>query len=171
MPRLKTLAQALALALLATAAHADELDDIRKLAEAGQAEVALVRLDELIAARPDAAEPRFLKGTLLLGRGEAAAAREVFLELTRRFPQLPEAHNNLAASYAAIGDYGHARAALDQALATAPDYAAAAANLGDVYLRLAFEAYGRAVELEPGDAAVRAKRNALEKLFAEQEGR
>jgi len=73
------------------------------------------------------------------------------------FPELPEPYNNLAVLYASEGQLDSARAALEMALAAAPNYATALENLGDVYLQMAADAYQRAAKLDPSNRQAGAK--------------
>ncbi len=125
---------------------------------------ALDTLNKKIAANPDDIEAQFLKGLLLFERDDVTAAREVFLTIVRRFPYVPEAYNNLAVVYTAEGDYEKARQALLAAIAN--DYPQAQANLGDLYSKLAADAYREALAYNPDDAASQAKLVMLENLFA-----
>ena len=127
----------LVLALLGTAARADEVDEVNRLHRAGQTAEALQRAQRFIASRPDAAPMRFLMGVMLADSQRHAEAIEVFQRLTLDHPQLAESHNNLAALHAAAGDYERARQALEQALRANPDYATAHENMGDVLAMLA----------------------------------
>jgi len=61
---------------------------------------------------------------------------------------MPEPHNNLAVLYAQKGELALARDELLLAIATAPDYALAHENLGDVYAQLAAEQYERAASID-----------------------
>ncbi len=124
---------------------------------------ALGALEKKIAANPDDIEAQFLKGLLLFERDNITAAREVFLTIVRRFPYIPEAYNNLAVIYTAEGDYEKARQALLAAVAN--DYPQAKANLGDLYSKLAADAYREALDYNPDDSASRAKLVLLENLF------
>ena len=74
------------------------------------------------------------------------------------YPELAEPHNNLAAIYAAAGEYGKARAELEEAIRLNPRYAPAHENLGDVHALLAGQSYAprappRAREREPAEEA------------------
>lgn len=134
------------------------LDAIQTLLDQGQIDTALTQLDRRIAADRNDVLARFLKGLVLLQRGDNAAAREVYLEIARQFPRLPEAFNNLAAIYVAEGEYEKALQALRSARANAPDYPLVHINLGDLYLRLAADAYREAISLDDSE------RGAAEKL-------
>lgn len=127
------------------------LTAIQRLLDAGRNAAALVALDRRIEADAGDVAARFLKGLALQESGDRASARDVYLEIAKLFPKLPEAFNNLAALYVADGDHEKARQALVSARANAPDYPLVHVNLGDLYLRMAADAYRRAVELNPDD--------------------
>ncbi len=134
----------LALQSLAGLAKADATQDIERSLQSGQAEQALTQADAVIAANPRAAPARFLKGVILTDLGRTDQAIEVFVALTRDFPELPDPYNNLAVLYAAQGRLEPALAALQQALRNDPQHLAARENLGDVYLALAVQAWDMA---------------------------
>ena len=133
-----------ALAAAAAQAQAAAAQDIERLYRAGNREQALQRLEQAIAAEPRDAQLRFLKAVLLAENGRTADATELYLRLTQEFPELPEPYNNLAALYANDGQLDKAREALETALRNDPAYATARENLGDIYVRLAIQAYERA---------------------------
>ncbi|HXH03258.1 MAG TPA: tetratricopeptide repeat protein [Candidatus Competibacteraceae bacterium] len=154
--------------LLSTAALAQEpadLDSIRRLAENGDRATALAKLDQAIASNENDIQARFLKGLLLSEQGDTHGAEEVFSDIVRRYPRLPEAYNNLAVLYAGEGEYEKARGALLSAIGNAPDYPGVRANLGDLYVKMAADAYRKALELNPADQASQAKLKVLEQLF------
>lgn len=134
----------------ATLAHASEMSDINKLMRAGQYAEALTKTDAVLAKHPRDAQLRFTKGLILAEQNRSAEAIAVFTKLTEDFPDLPEPYNNLAVLYAADGQYDKARAALDMAMRTNPTYATALENLGDVYAKLASQAYDKALQIDPG---------------------
>ena len=78
-------------------------------------------------------------------------------EIAADFPEMPEPHNNLAVLYSRKGDLALARDELLRAVATAPDYAVARENLGDVYARLAAEQYDQAATLDKRNKSAAAK--------------
>jgi tetratricopeptide (TPR) repeat protein len=147
------------------ASRADELSDVRRLHDAGQTTEALRQADQFLAAHPQDAPMRFLKGVMLADEQHPTAAIEVFEALTQDYPDLAEPYNNLAALYAARGEYSRAREALARALRANPDYATAHENLGDVYAALAAQSYARALELEPNNATLPSKLALARKLF------
>ncbi|UMU21382.1 tetratricopeptide repeat protein [Herbaspirillum seropedicae] len=134
----------------ASLAHASEMSDINKLMRAGQYAEALTKTDAVLAKHPRDAQLRFTKGLILAEQNRSAEAIAVFTKLTEDFPDLPEPYNNLAVLYAADGQYDKARAALDMAMRTNPTYATALENLGDVYAKLASQAYDKALQIDPG---------------------
>jgi len=150
----------------APAARADDLATLTQLAAGGQAARAMEGVERLLATRPNDAALRFFKGVLLTDAGQSADAMAWFERLTQDYPELPEPYNNLAVLYAGLGDYERARVALGSALRANPRYAVAQANLGDVHVQLAQQAYQRAFGINPSDASVPAKLAALRELSA-----
>lgn len=138
----------------ALAARADDLSDVQRLYYSGQAATAMQRVDQFLAATPNDPQMRFMKGVMLADAKRNAEAIAVFSKLTEDHPDLAEPYNNLAALYAAGGDYAKARATLEQALRTNPSYATAHENLGDVYAALAAQSYARALKLDPSNVTV-----------------
>lgn len=143
-----------------------ELDTIQRLASQGQWQTAIAQLDRRIATNSNDVEARFLKGLLLLQHNDTAGARKLFFDIAQRFPHLPEAHNNLAAAYAAEGEYELARQTLLNAIANTPDYSKAKSNLGDLYVKLAVDAYQEALRLNPHDAVSEAKLKLLDQMLS-----
>ncbi|HTN50333.1 MAG TPA: tetratricopeptide repeat protein [Burkholderiaceae bacterium] len=128
-----------------------ELQQVQQLINSGRLPQALARADAQIARNPRDAQMRFVRGVILTEMKQKDQAREVFRQLTEDFPELPEPYNNLAVIYASEGRLDNARAALEQALLAAPNYATAYENLGDIYLQLAADAYERATKLSPAN--------------------
>ncbi len=141
----------------APAARADDLGDVQRLHASGQSAAALQRADQSLAANPKDPQMRFLKGVMLADAKRDAEAVALFQKLTEDYPDLSEPLNNLAALYAAGGDYAKARAALEQALRNNPANATAQENLGDVYAALAAQSYARAMKLDPGNSGLPSK--------------
>ncbi len=115
----------------------------------------LPAVEQAIAAHPDDPRLRLRQALLLQQAHEDAQAIKVLRALSLRYPELPEPYNNLGVLYAAQGQYQLARAQFEAALRANADYATAASNLGDVYLRLGEQAYERALQ-GSGDAGARA---------------
>lgn len=145
--------------------RADVLSDVRSLHYSGQSAAAMQRADEFLATAPKDAPMRFLKGVILSDAKRYPEAIELFQKLTSDYPELAEPYNNLAAIYAATGDYIKARGTLEQALRTNPGYAIASENLGDVYATLAAQSYARALQLDPRSVSVPPKLALVRELF------
>jgi Flp pilus assembly protein TadD len=133
------------------------LKDVATLVKDKQYGTALSRLDALLAKRPREPQARFLKGVIETEQGHADAAIAIFSALTEDYPELPEPYNNLAVLYAQKGELESARVALETALKSAPDWALARENLGDIYARLAAGQYDRAAKLDRENKSAAAK--------------
>ncbi|VTU33671.1 lipoprotein NlpI [Variovorax sp. PBS-H4] len=163
IPRLLSV---LLLVFAAAAAHADDYLDVNTLLRQGKAAEALAKADAYIAGKPRDPQMRFLRGVILTEQGKQAEAVTAFTQLTQDFPELPEPYNNLAALYASQSQFDKARAALEMAIKLNPNYATAHENLGDVYARLAGQSYGRAQQLEAGNASIPPKLALIRQLFS-----
>jgi tetratricopeptide (TPR) repeat protein len=151
-------AVALAFALpFASPAAAQDSDEVQRLMRAGSMTEALGKADAALAKTPKDPQLRFLKGLILTEQKKTTEAIGVFLKLTEDFPELPEPYNNLAVIYGQLGQYDKARAALEMAIRTHPSYATAHENLGDVYARLASQAYDKALQLDTSNTAAQVK--------------
>lgn len=148
---------ALSALLSCSFAHADDYQDVNQLLRLGKSEEALVRADKYLASKPRDPQMRFLLGVAQSESGKTSDATATFVKLTEDFPELPEPYNNLAVIYASEGQYDKARIALEMAIRTNPSYATAQENLGDVYARLASQAYTKALQLDPSKTAVQPK--------------
>ena len=135
-------------------AFADELGEVTRLHHAGQTEAALARADKTLATTPKDAQMRFLKSVILSDIGRTGEAQTLLQQLVQEYPELAEPHNNLAALYAASGDYGRSRSELEETLRLKPGYAPAQENLGDVHVLLAAQSYAKALRLEPSSASL-----------------
>ena len=139
---------------LALPSHADELKDVNQLVRTNQFTEALAKADSYLVNKPSDPQMRFLKGVIQRQLGKPVDAIVTFTGLTQDYPELAEPYNNLAALYAAQGQLDQARAALEMAIRTNPNYAIAHENLGDVYALLAGEAYSKALQLDKGNTTV-----------------
>jgi tetratricopeptide (TPR) repeat protein len=156
----------LALALQCVPAAADNYDDASRLFKQGNHAAALEKIEAAITANPRDARARFLKGVILTEQNKPNDAIKVFTALTDDFPELPEPYNNLAVLYAQQGQYDKARKSLEMAIRTHPSYAIAHENLGDVYAKMASEAYDKALQLDRGNAAAQTKLAMIKDLFS-----
>lgn len=147
------------------AASANDLPEIQKLLKSGQAAEALQRADKALAAEPKDAQLRFVKGIALVELGRQSEAIAVFVQLADDYPELPEPYNNLAVLYAGQNQYDKARTALEMAIRNNPSYATAYENLGDVYAKLASQAYAKALQIDGSNATVPPKLALIRELF------
>src|ERR1051326_7125565 len=154
----------LAAFLCAAPARADDLEDAARLLKAGQREQALERVNRVLAQKSGDPQARFLKGLILTEQGNTKEAIDIFTKLTQDYPNLPEPYNNLAVIYASQGQYEKARAALEQSIPTHPSYATAYENLGDVYAKLASQAYDKALQLDSSNTGAQNKLSLVREL-------
>jgi tetratricopeptide (TPR) repeat protein len=149
----------LAILLAACAGHAsaDDIADIGKLLKGGQLDQASQRVDAYLASKPRDAQGQFLKGLIQTEQNKTTEAIATFTRLTELYPELPEPYNNLAVLYAGQGQYEKARSALEMAIRTHPSYATAHENLGDVYAKLASQAYDKALQLDSNNPTAQTK--------------
>ena len=153
-------------ALLAFGAHANGYGDISALLKSGKAAQALSLTDQRLAANPRDPQLRFLRGIALVESGRQGEAIEAFTKLTQDYPELPEPYNNLAVLYANQNQLDKSRTALEMAIRTNPSYATAHENLGDIYAKLASQAYNKALQLDAETAdSVKPKLALIRDLF------
>jgi tetratricopeptide (TPR) repeat protein len=156
----------LAATLSVSAAYADDYADVSRLMRANQYPDAMAKAEQYLASKPRDPQMRFLKGVIQTETGKAGDAIATFTKITEDYPELPEPYNNLAVLYAGQSQFDKARAALEMAIRTNPSYATAHENLGDVYARLASQAYSKALQLDGGNAAVQPKLALIRTLFS-----
>jgi len=140
--------------------------EAQALMQQGQQSQALEKVDRALAANPRDRQARFLKGVILTELNKLDEAAAVFVKLTQDAPELPEPYNNLAVIYAQQKQYDKAKAALEMAIRTNPSYAVAHENLGDLYAKMAREAYDKALQTDSSNANAQAKLNLLRELTA-----
>ncbi|MFS2006086.1 tetratricopeptide repeat protein [Duganella sp. CT11-25] len=143
--------------LIWSPARADELADVSKLAKSGKVVEALNKTNEYLAKHPADPQMRFMRGVLLAEQGKSEEAIAIFSKLTEDYKDLPEPYNNLAVLYAAKGDYDKARVTLEKAIRTNPSYMTAYENLGDIYGKMASQAYDKALALGANNAPAQSK--------------
>jgi len=149
----------------AVPAQADEIKDISQLISQNQHAQALDRLNNFLLLHPKDAQGQFLKGVVLAEENKPAEAIRIFTDLTEKHPELPEPYNNLAVLYADQGQYDKARHALEMAIKTHPSYATAHENLGDIYAKMASDAYDKALQLDKVNARAQTKLAMIKDLF------
>ncbi|HAF00448.1 MAG TPA: hypothetical protein DCG63_04050, partial [Methylophilaceae bacterium] len=141
------------------------LKEITLLSDQGNQAAALDKVNAYLSTNPKDAEAMFMKGVILVELGKRDEAIKTFTDLTEKYPNLPEPYNNLAVLYADQGQYDKARKALETAIKTHPSYATAHENLGDIYARLASEAYDKAFKLDTSNARAQSKLSMITNLF------
>lgn len=151
--------------LLALASHADEFADTSELVRTHKFAEALTKVESYLVKKPADPQMRFLKGVIQRNLGQQNEAIATFTSLTQDYPELAEPYNNLAVLQAAQGQYDKARAALEMAIRTNPAYATAYENLGDVYARLAGQAYNKALQLDSGNTSLPPKLALIREVF------
>ncbi|WP_019656189.1 nuclear transport factor 2 family protein [Variovorax atrisoli] len=142
-----------------------EHEEVDKLMQAGKLDEAMAKAEAFLKDKPRDPQMRFLKGVIQLDTGKRNEAIAAFTQLTLDAPELPEPYNNLAVIYASQNQFDKARAALESAIRTNPSYATAQENLGDVYARLASQAYSKALQLDQNNTAVQPKLAVIRTLF------
>src|SRR5687767_8750179 len=168
LPRIAVLVLALGLAPIGIGwAQTDPLQDANQLFRQGQFDRAMERVNNYLSSRPKDARGRFLKGLILTEQNKPNEAIKVFTELSQDFPELPEPYNNLAVLHASQGQYEKARNSLEMAIRTHPSYATAHENLGDIYAKMASQAYDKALQLDRSNQAAAGKLNLIKDLFSQ----
>jgi tetratricopeptide (TPR) repeat protein len=134
----------------------------------GQQDKALERANSYLAGHPKDAQVRFMKGLILTEQNKTADAIKIFTGITEDYPELPEPYNNLAVLYASQGQYEKAKTALEMAINTHPSYATAHENLGDIYAKMASQAYDKALQLDKGNSNAQSKLALIKDIFSKQ---
>jgi tetratricopeptide (TPR) repeat protein len=142
------------------------VQDANQALRKGQNTVALEKINAYLAGNPKDAQGRFLKGLILTELGRNSDAIKIFTELTEDYPELPEPYNNLAVLHAAQADYVRAKESLEMAIRTHPSYATAHENLGDIYAKLASQAYDKAMQLDKSNVSAQTKLALIQDLFS-----
>lgn len=151
---------------LAMPARADAIQDANRLLKQGQHAQALEQVDKYLSGKPKDAQGRFLKGVILAEMNKPNDAISVFTKLTEDYPELPEPYNNLAVIYAQQKQYEKAKQALEMAIRTHPSYATAHENLGDIYARLASQAYDKALSIDSSNSSAQTKLATIKDLIS-----
>ena len=149
---------------------ADESGEVAKLYQQGNLDKALEQADAYLTLKPKDPQMRFQKGLILTEQQKIPDAIKIFSSLSEDYPNLPEPYNNLAVLYASEGLYEKARGALEAAIRTHPSYSIAHENLGDIYAKLASQAYGKALQLDQSNAAAQTKLAMIKDLFIGKPG-
>ena len=151
--------------LLTGAVHADVYGDVSSLAKSGKTAEAIAKADQYLGSNPRDPQMRFLKGVAQSQAGDLTSATATFEALIEEYPELPEPYNNLAVIYASQSQLDKARNALEMAVRNNPNYAVAHENLGDIYARLAHDAYQRSLQLHGNNRALQLKLSTLTEML------
>jgi len=165
LPALAAIALAVTVIFAPLAARADTLQEANALFKQGQFGPALEKAEMVLVAKPKDAQSRFLKGLILTEMSRQNDAIAVFTKLTEDYPELPEPYNNLAVLYAQQRQFEKAKNALEMAIRTHPSYATAHENLGDIYARMASQAYDKALQLDSSNASAQTKLSMIRELM------
>ena len=114
---------------------------------------ALVEIDLLLESDSNNHNLLFLRAVTLTKLEQTDLAIKTYISLIEKFPKLPEPYNNLAVLYAEQNKLLEAKQILEKALKTNNSYSIAHINLGDVYTRMASDAYRKAFELDESPVA------------------
>lgn len=120
--------------------------DIEKLVKAKKYPEAIDSINKQLQKTPGNVQLRYVKARIQIETRQWVEAKKTLVEITQQFPELPEPYNNLAALAANQGNWIEARDYLELALKLRPSYTVASANLGEVYIRLAAQAYDNAAK-------------------------
>jgi len=147
-------------------AAADVVTEVQSLLARNDAAGALRAADSELAARPRDPQTRFMRAVALMALQRDAEALAAFTAFSQEFPELPEPYNNIALLQARAGRLEQARLALETALRNDPGHRAARANLGEVHLMLALQAWEQVAASGPPDPRLMQKLVAARALLA-----
>ena len=146
-------------------------NDVRKLLRQAKYPPALLLVNKHLSTNPRDPQMRFWQAYIFEQLDQPNMAQQVYLELTREYPELPEPHNNLGAIYAAKGDYPNAKASLEAALRANPNYAAAHENMGDLLVNIARQSYERSLMVDPNQRDIAQKIERLKPVLDITQGK
>jgi tetratricopeptide (TPR) repeat protein len=159
--------QSLATKLVISTPH----NDVRKLLRQAKYPQALLLVNKNLATNPRDPQMRFWQGFIYEQLGQPDMAMQVYLDLTREYPELAEPFNNLGVIYASKGDYPNAKAAFDNALRANQNYATAHENLGDLLVNMARQSYERSMKLEPKQRGIAQKIEQIKPVLETTQGK
>ena len=142
-----------------------DINEIKLLLKNGKYKIAENIINGAIEENLNNPEILFYKGIIETNLGKTNKAIDKFRGLTERFPELPEPFNNLAVLYAEKGQFRLAKEILEQAIKTNPSYLTAHINLGDIFTKMASEAYNKALEIDKSNNIAITKLSMITQLF------
>lgn len=131
----------------------------------GEAAEALARAQAAGTAQPRDAQLRFLQGVALMDLKRDEEALALFTRMSQEYPELPDPQNNIALLHARAGRLELARQALETALRNDPSHRLSRANLGQVYLMLAVQAWEHVAAVGPLEPALQRRLEAVRALL------
>ncbi len=146
-------------------------NDVRKLLRQAKYPQALLLVNKALATNPRDPQMRFWQGFIFEQLGQPDMALQVYLDLTREYPELAEPFNNLGVIYASKGDYPNAKAALDNALRANPNYAAAHENMGDLLVNMARQSYERSMSIDAKQRGISQKIEQIKPILKITQGK
>ncbi|MDQ6970163.1 MAG: tetratricopeptide repeat protein [Mariprofundus sp.] len=138
------------------------LADIQHLIQQNNSTAALSSLQDLLKAEPENYQAWFLLGVTQAEQQQFDAAIHAFHQVVALQPKLAEPHNNLAVIYDEMGNIRAAVNELEASLVLKPGYVTAQENLGDLYVKLAADAYQKVLERSNNPALQRRYQRLLE---------
>ena len=139
------------LAVLPAQAASDSLAAARSLLDGGHEREAVSMLQRMVHQSDSEYQAWFLLGVAYARQQQYHEAIEAFRKVSSLRPDLAEPHNNLAVIYNELGDLRAAVSELEVSLAKNPNYSTAQENLGDLYVKLALQAYEKSLAQAPND--------------------
>jgi len=136
-------------------ANAASVSEARTLIEQGSEPEAIKMLQKLSSKKPGDYQIWFMLGVAETHQKNFQAAIGHFRKVITLRPALAEPHNNLAVIYNEMGDIRASVKELEASLELNPDYVTAQENIGDMYVKLALEAYQKALVDQDDNQALR----------------
>lgn len=130
-------------------AFAEDFHDIQTRYQSGQRDTVklLQDVNNYLEQSPNNFEALFLKARLLEQGKEFKQAEVLYRQIIKAYPKAPEPYNNLASLLVSNGKLSEAQNLLEKAMRTHPAYATVYDNLSQVYVAMARNSYGKALQL------------------------
>jgi tetratricopeptide (TPR) repeat protein len=124
---------------------ATTIQELQRLIDQNSFSSATITGDQLLIEQPGNARIQFLTANAYQMDKQTNRAKELYENLIREYPELPEPRNNLAMIYLNKGNSDKASQLLIDALNTNSSYSTAYNNLGRIYRGIASATYRQAV--------------------------
>lgn len=132
---------------LLSMSYAMDTAEIEKMIQQGQHQQALQALSSALQDNQHDLALQVLQADALAASGETEQAIERYRALIKQHPRQAELYNNLAILLSNQGDYQAARDVLNQGMKTSQTYAVIYDNLSNIYMEMARDSYGKALQL------------------------